>query len=141
MACDNGKGCGAGLFAKLIQRKSVTLKLPRNEIDVQAGQMLTLAFPGQMYMKLVLATYGWPLVAAIGGAVTGHSLTAWAGFHPALIDAVTFAGGVLAAWLAMRVFRSRDSEKTILSSLNMTVCIPSNTPNMCTEMVAKPEKG
>ena len=138
-ACDNGKGCGAGLFAKLIQRKPVILKLARNEMRVEAGQMLTLAFPGQVYMKLVLASYGWPLMAAIGGALAGYSLAEWAGLQVVAIDAATLIGGVLAAWLCVRLFRSRETEKAILNSLHMTICIPSDTPNMCTGMVNKPE--
>ena len=138
-ACDNGKGCGAGLFAKLIQRKPVILKLARNEMGVEAGQMLTLAFPEQVYMKLVLASYGWPLMAAIAGALAGHGLAAWAGLQVAAIDAATLTGGVLAGWLCLRLFRSRDTEETILNSLHMTICIPSNTPNMCTGMMNKPE--
>ena len=44
-ACDSGKGCGAGLFAKLLQRKPVTLELARKDLEVKVGQMLTLAFP------------------------------------------------------------------------------------------------
>ena len=138
-ACDNGKGCGAGLFAKLIQRKPVILKLARNEMKVEAGQMLTLAFPGQVYMKLVLSSYGWPLMAALAGALAGYSLATWARLQPAATDAATLAGGVLAAWLALRLLRGRDTEQAILNSLHMTICIPSNTPNMCTGMVNKPE--
>jgi len=139
-ACDNGKGCGAGLFAKLIQRKPVILELARNDVKVEAGQMLTLAFPGQVYMKLVLASYGWPLMAALFGATAGYSLTTWAGFRVAAIDAATLAGGVLAAWLSMRLFRKQGTEETILNSLHMTIVIPSSTPNMCAGMVNKPER-
>ena len=139
-ACDNGKGCGAGLFAKLLQRKPVTLELARIDLNVEAGQMLTLAFPGQVYMKLVLASYGWPLMAALAGAVAGHSLATWAGFQAVAIDAATLAGGVLAAWLCLRLFRRENSEETILNSLHMTVCIPSSTPNMCTGMTNVPEQ-
>ena len=79
-ACDNGKGCGAGLFSKLVQRKPVILKLARNELKVETGQMLTLAFPEQVYMKLVLSSYGWPLTAAIAGAFAGYSLATWGQF-------------------------------------------------------------
>jgi len=57
-ACDDGRGCGAGLFAKLLRRKPVVLELARNDIDVEAGQMLTLAVPEQLFMRLVLASYG-----------------------------------------------------------------------------------
>jgi len=138
-ACDNGKGCGAGLFTKLIQRKPVTLKLVRSEMNVEAGQMLTLAFPGQVYMKLVLASYGWPLVAALVGALAGHSLATMSALQPVVIDLAALAGGVLAAVLTLRLFRHRGIEETIINSLHMTICIPSNTPNMCTDKLNKPE--
>jgi len=71
-ACDNGKGCGAGLFAKLLQRKPVEIELARSDLSIEAGQMLTLAFPEQVYIKLVLASYGWPLLAALLPHMAGH---------------------------------------------------------------------
>lgn len=137
--CDNGKGCGAGLFARLVQRKPVILELARNEMKVVEGQMLTLSFPEQVYMKLVFASYGWPLIGALTGALAGYSLGVWLQFRPVLIDIVTLTGGVLAAWLVMRFFKTRKTAEAIFDSLEMTVCIPSNTPNMCTGNVNKPE--
>ena len=95
-ACDNGKGCGAGLFAKLIRNKPVILELPRNNLEVESGQMLTLAVPEQIYLKLVFASYGWPLLAALGGAFAGYSLAAWLQLSPVLVDAATLVGGILA---------------------------------------------
>jgi len=130
-ACDNGMGCGAGLFAKLIQRKPVILELARNDIEVEAGQMLTLAFPEQLYLKLVIASYGWPLLAAIAGAFAGYSAAAWMQFSPVITDAVTLAGGVLFAWTSMRLISNHKAAEAILNSLNITVCVPSSTPNMC----------
>jgi len=138
-ACDNGKGCGAGLFARLVQRKPVVLELARNEMKVETGQMLTLAFTERVYLKLVFASYAWPLIAALTGALAGYSLGVWLQFRPVLIDAVTLIGGILAAWLVMRYFRTRKTAETIFDSLEMTVCNPSNTPNMCTGNVNEPE--
>jgi positive regulator of sigma E activity len=123
----------------LMRRKPVILKLARNELNVEAGQMVTLAFPEQVYLKMVFASYGWPLIVAFAGAFAGYSLTTWAGLQAAAIDAATLSGGVLAAWMTMRFFRSRDTAEAILNSLHMTICNPSNTPNMCTGMVKKPE--
>ena len=137
-ACDNGTGCGAGLFAKLLHRKPVVLQLARNGISVEAGQMLTLAFPEQLYMKLVFATYGWPLLAALAGAYAGYSAGSWMQFGPLSIDALTLAAGVLAAWIFMRFIRSGKATETILDSLRMTVCFPSETPNMCNGRANKP---
>ena len=131
-ACDNGMGCGAGLFAKLIQRKPVVLELARNDIEVEVGQMLTLAFPERLYLKLVIASYGWPLFAALAGAFAGYSAAAWMRLSPVMTDAVTLAGGVLFAWGSIRLISNRKAAEAILNSLNMTVCFPSSTPNMCT---------
>jgi len=138
-ACDNGKGCGAGIFAKLVQRKPVILELARNDMKVKAGQMLTLAFPEQVYMKLVFASYGWPLIGALTGALAGYSLGVWLQFRPVLIDAVTLTAGVLTAWFVMRFFRTRKTVESIFDTLEMTVCIPSKTPNMCTGIVKETE--
>lgn len=140
-ACDNGKGCGAGLFANLMRRKPVILKLAQKDVEVEAGQMVVLAFPEQVYMKMVFASYGWPLLAALAGAVAGHSLGKWLQFTPVLTDATTLVSGISAAWLVLRVLRSRNVTQDILDSLHMTVCIPSNTPNMCTATVENPEHG
>ena len=63
-ACDNGNGCGAGVFAKLLQTKPVVMELACNDENIRVGQMVTLGFPEQVYLKLVFSHYGWPLLAA-----------------------------------------------------------------------------
>lgn len=138
-ACDNGKGCGAGLFAKLIRHKPVVMELARKDLKVEAGQMLTLAFPERLYMKLVLASYGWPLLAALAGACAGYGLGSWLQLGPVSIDVITLTGGVFATWLVMRFIRGRKTTATILKALDMTVCLPSSTPNLCTGAEKTPE--
>ena len=130
-ACDNGKGCGAGLFAKLLQRKPVEIELARNDLSIEAGQMLTLAFPEQVYIKLVLASYGWPLLAALSGAFAGHSLSTWLQFGPVLIDICSLVAALLAGGFVMRLIRKRMNSDTIFKSLKITLYYPSVTPNMC----------
>ena len=131
-ACDNGKGCGAGLFAKLIRNKPVVLELARNDLEVESGQMLTLAVPEQVYLKLVFASYGWPLLAALGGAFMAHGLAVWLQFSPVLVDAATLIGGILAAWFIIHLTRRRGTSSDVLSLLDISICFPSATPNMCT---------
>ena len=138
-ACDNGKGCGAGLFAKLVKRKPVIVELARNGLKVETGQMLTLAFPEQVYIKLVFASYGWPLIGALAGALGGFSLGVWLQFSPLLIDAFTLTGGIFTAWFVIRLCRTRNMAESIFNSLEVTVCFPSNTPNMCTGEVKDTE--
>ena len=138
-ACDNGKGCGAGLFAKLLQRKPVVLELARKDMQIQAGQMLTLAFPEQVYMKLVLTSYGWPLLAGLAGAYAGYVIGVSLQFGLVMIDVATLTGGILAAWFVLRFFKSRKVAEVFLNSLDTTICVPSNTPNMCNSTHKEPE--
>ena len=130
-SCDNGKGCGAGVFTKLLQGKPVILELARSDMIVEPGQMVTLAFSEQVYIKLVLASYGWPLLAALVGAFAGHSLGTWLEFGSALVDVSALSGGLLVAALFMRLIKIRRNADAILGLLHTTVYYPSVTPNMC----------
>jgi len=134
-ACDNGNGCGAGVFAKLLQRKPVIMELARNDMNVEPGQMVTLAFPEQVYLKLVFTSYGWPLLAALAGAFAGHGLGTWLQLGPGMTDASTLFGGLLAGGLVMRIGKKRGKADEILSSLRTTVYYPSATPGMCASVV------
>jgi len=130
-ACDNGNGCGAGVFAKLLQRKPVVIELAQNGIEVEQGQMVTLAFPEHIYIKLVIASYGWPLLAALAGAYAGYGLGAWLQFGPGLVDVTTLCIGLLAGGFVLRLIKNRKNADTVLNSLQMTVYYPSATPDMC----------
>lgn len=131
-ACDNGNGCGAGLFARLLQRKPVVLELKRNDLSVKAGQMLTLAFPEQVYLKLIFASYGWPLLAALAGAFAGLGLGMWLQLGLAQVDILTLFAGLLAGGFVMRMIRTKTNTDTILNALDTAIYFPSDTPNMCT---------
>ena len=130
-ACDNGHGCGAGLFAKLLQRKPVVIELERKGLDVEVGQMVTLAFPEKIYLKLVLASYGWPLMAALAGAFAGYGLGRWLQLGPVLIDVATLGCGLMAGAYLMRVMKGRNNSAMVTSSLHMAVCYPSESPHIC----------
>ena len=130
-ACDNGHGCGAGLFAKLLRQKPVIIELMQKDLDAEPGQMVTLAFPEHVYIKLVLASYGWPLLAALAGAFAGHGLGVWLKLTSATIDVVTLVCGLLAAVIVMRGIKSRTNPGAVIKSMRMTVCNSSATPNIC----------
>lgn len=130
-ACDNGNGCGAGVFAKLLQRKPLVIELARNNLSVEPGQMVTLAFPEQVYIKLVIASYGWPLLAALAGAYAGYGLGTWLQFGPLLVDVATLSIGLLAGGFVLRLIKNRKNAETVLNSLHMTVYYPSTTPDLC----------
>lgn len=139
-ACDNGEGCGAGLFSRLLKRKPVVIELAGNDLEVEAGQMLTLAFPERVFIRLVLASYGWPLLAALAGAILGHGLSVWLEFGPAMIDLGSLLGAVLAGGLVMRMIGKRTNLDFIFNSLQTTLYYPPVTPNMCNMDPQAPER-
>ena len=129
--CDSGNGCGAGVFAKLLQRRAVTLELPRHDLNIEPGQMLTLNIPERVYIKLVLTSYGLPLLAALAGVFAGHGVGTWLGLGPLPVDACALVGALVSAGFAMHFMKRRKYAEAILGSLSMTTCYPSTTPNMC----------
>lgn len=130
-ACDSGNGCGAGVFAKLLHRKPVVLELEENETSVIPGQMVTLAFSEQVYIKLVFASYGWPLLAALVGAFAGHGLGTWLLMGPGSIDAMTLLAALLSGGLVMRWIKRQGNAASVLKSLDTMVYYPAGVPGMC----------
>jgi len=110
-ACDEGKGCGAGLFGKLLKRKPLELVLS-NTSNAQAGQPVQLGLSESLFMKLVFRLYGWPLVAGFLGAVIAYRLADLAGAGPGMLDLATAAGAVGGALLIL-IFWNRASKPDI----------------------------
>ena len=138
-ACDNGKGCGAGIFGKLLQRKPAVIQLARQDIDVRPGQMVTLAFPEQVYLKMVMVYYGWPLLAALIGAFAGYGLGSWLQFGAVPLDVATLVGGILAGGMLLHILKRQKRTELMLNSLKLAVYFPSATPNMCSGAINEPQ--
>jgi len=130
-ACDSGNGCGAGVFSKLLQGKPVIMELACTDTSIRPGQMVTLGFPEQTYLRMVFAYYGWPLLAALVGAFIAYRIGIWLESGPAILDLATLAGGLLAGGLVLRALKKGDSAEALLKSLQTTIYIPSATANMC----------
>ena len=130
-ACENGKGCGAGVFSRLLRRKPVVLELPRNELEIQTGQMVTLAISEKAYISLVFGSYGWPLLAALAGGIAAYSIfTRWQA-GPVFIDMGTLVFAVLCGYVALRFFAHRYRTHGLRGNLQSLVYYPAANPNMC----------
>jgi positive regulator of sigma E activity len=129
--CDSGNGCGAGVFSQLLRGKPVIMELARTDTSIQAGQMVTLGFPEQAYLRLVFTYYGWPMLAALAGALMAYRIGVWAKPGPAVLDLITLAGGLLAGALVFSSLKKGDRTGAFLKSLQTTIYIPSAGANMC----------
>lgn len=110
-ACDAGKGCGAGLFGKLLRRNPVELELA-NDIGARTGQSVQLGLSETLFMKLVFSLYGWPLMAGLAGAVSGHQLAVAKDAGAGLADLATFVGACAGLALVL-IFWKRTSKPDI----------------------------
>ena len=108
-ACDAGKGCGAGIFGRLLRRKAATVSLP-NEINAREGQAVTVGIPETVFLRLLAHFYLLPLIAGLAGAVLGHHLVLRIPVMAGWTDAGSIAGAVLFAGLALTLNRNRQAK-------------------------------
>ena len=93
-ACLAGRGCGAGLFARLLPAKPAEITLPRPDgLDVAAP--MALAIDERALGRQAIFVYAGAVVAFIGGAALASAGPGGGGDWLAL--AAGF--GALAAWL------------------------------------------
>jgi len=93
-ACDAGKGCGAGIFGRMLQRKPAVLDL-ENTLDVSAGQAVVVGLPESLFLRFVFHLYYLSIRAGAGPAVT---------------DGWSLFGAITAALLALAWSRKRSRE-------------------------------
>ena len=105
-ACDAGKGCGAGIFGRLLQRRPIELQVD-NPRSAQPGQGVLLGIPDGTFLRLVFRMYGAPLLAGLAGALLGHQLATSITDATGAIDAASLAAGVLVAWGVFRYLGRR----------------------------------
>ena len=94
-ACDAGKGCGAGVFGRLLQRKPVVMEFD-NDLSARPGNAVMVGLPETVFLSLALRFYLYPLLAALAGAATAHF--------------VAYTAGLAAAYLTVRRVRSQGME-------------------------------
>lgn len=108
-ACDAGRGCGAGIFGRLLQRRPIDLEF-ENQLGADVGQAVMVGIPESLFMRLVVRLYLVPLLAGLAGAAAGHYLSYRAGFSDAVVDMAALAAGLGAAWLVIRLKTEKTTE-------------------------------
>lgn len=137
-SCENGQGCGAGLFAKLFRGKPVILVLPEKALELRTGQMLVLGIPESLYLRLVWATYGLPLLAALAGAMAGLFLAGGYGLGTVQTDLIVLMAGLLAAWLTLRQTRRRMHSGKVRHWLQSLEYYPASETTGCDPLSSRP---
>jgi len=117
-SCDAGKGCGAGVFGRLLKRKPINLELD-NPIKATAGQPVIVGIPGALFLRLITRLYFLPVLAGIAGAAFGHYLAVLTGLGQAGSDLITLLGGLAGGGAVVLWNRngSREFPKTFIVHL------------------------
>jgi sigma-E factor negative regulatory protein RseC len=105
-ACDAGRGCGAGLFGRLLRRRPVVLEFD-NHLGARCGQAVLVGVSEQWFLRLVTRFYLVPLLAGLGGAALGHHLAGMLQAGTAGRDLLTLAGALAAGAVALWRNRAR----------------------------------
>jgi sigma-E factor negative regulatory protein RseC len=113
-ACDAGKGCGAGVFGRLLQRKPATIRV-ENTIDARVGQSVIVGLPETVYLRLVLLLYALPLLSGLAGAASGHYICVRLAVSAAATDGFTLLAGVLAG--AAMIFWGHSQKQEFLQQI------------------------
>jgi len=103
-ACDAGRGCGAGLFGRLLRGRGVVLQV-ENGIRAEGGQAVIVGLAESRFCLLAVRFYLLPLLAGLGGATIGHYLGTVSGAGSVQVDMSALLAGLVAG-LAM-VWRNR----------------------------------
>ena len=104
-ACDAGRGCGAGIFGRLLNRRPAEVRVV-NRLGLRPGAPVRIGLSERAFLGLVMRLYGWPLLAGLGSAIL-----AWAAISAPMgsvawqSDLAVAAAGFLGGALALRVAR------------------------------------
>ena len=117
-ACDAGRGCGAGVFGKLLRRRPAQVQLD-NTIDAECGQAVIVGLSEALFLNLVLRIYLLSLAAGLVGGVFGHYLALRIGTGAAITDLLTLGFAVLGGSLALWKSRASSSEFSEISTVHL----------------------
>ena len=117
-ACDAGKGCGAGIFGRLLNRKALVLEF-ENTIGAARDQAVMVGLPETLFLQLLSRFYLLPLLSGLAGAVAGHYLSGKADAGPAAADAATLAGALVAGGFVLRRYRRKPLEFSGISAVHL----------------------
>lgn len=114
-ACAAGRGCGAGILGRLLQRDAVLVQL-ENPTQAVPGDVVTVGIPERIFLSLVLRLYSKPLLLGLAGAVLGNYLATRMTNHAGIIDGFSLLFGLVAAGLGVAWGRSSAVEPNELVS-------------------------
>lgn len=114
--CASGKGCAAGLFVRLINRKPTRLLIDSTE-QLHPGQRVTIGIPESLFLRWVMCLYGLPLTAAFALAIPVQFLSGYFVLSTGLTDLLVLLASLSGFVAVMLIMKRRIATGVSESSL------------------------
>jgi len=131
-ACDAGKGCGAGIFGRLLRTRPIAISV-RNDISARAGQLVELGITDSRFLQLVLYLYGLPVLAGIAGAGLGLWFSHFLGVGDVPRDLLSLTCGLALAAIALRMSSRLGREFPGLENVHLREIRSEMIENSCAQ--------
>ena len=117
--CENGHGCGAGLFNRLIKPDYFDIPIATNKVPTRlahVGSEISLRIDDALLLHAALRVYGLTILAFVIGGIGGHYLIQDS-VSPALLDFFVLMAGLTSAivtsWLCSKSWNSLNLDQAI----------------------------
>jgi sigma-E factor negative regulatory protein RseC len=137
--CDAGKGCGAGVFGKLLQRKPAIIELS-NDIDARIGQGVIVGMSETVFLQMVTRLYAIPLIAGLAGAGLGHYLSVRMAVDGAAADGIALLVGLMSGGAAIRSNRTLDREFPRKKAVHLLRAVSATGSDACIDAAGTTNK-
>lgn len=117
-ACTLNKGCGTAALAKALGGRRARVKV-LSDLDLVPGEGVIIGLHEQALVRGSLAVYLLPLLAMLGGALSGQSLFEGGGEEPVVLSGALglLAGFVWLGRYARRIGRDPRYQPVVLRRL------------------------
>ena len=106
--CAEGRGCGGGIFSRLLGDRLREIKTVSDRTDLQIGDQVVIGLGDSALLKAALIMYLMPLILMFVSAVVFSIASAGHGDLPALLGAVV--GLATGLWLARSYGRRHNRD-------------------------------
>jgi len=134
-ACDAGRGCGAGLFGRMLRRRPVVLSFD-NDLQALPGQSVIVGLREAWFLTLVTRFYLFPIVAGLVGGAIGHYVSGELLLEASATDGLTLLAAVLAGAIALWRNRHWSMAFTGSSGVHLLRVLPGQEPDDYQEVVS-----
>lgn len=133
--CDAGRGCGAGLFGRMLRRRPVVLSCD-NHVQALPGQSVTVGLPEAWFLTLVARFYLFPIVAGLVGGGIGHYVSGELLLGALATDGLTLLAAVLAGAIVLWRNRNWSEQFTGSSGVRLMRVLPGHEPDDYQEVIS-----